>query len=65
MVKNRLLEIRLHMGYRFQKDFAEFLGVDSNNYNLIENNRKQVSLETALKIAKKLNISVENIFTID
>ncbi|WP_303872414.1 hypothetical protein [Tepidanaerobacter acetatoxydans] len=25
-VKNRLLEIRLKMGYKFQKDFAEFFG---------------------------------------
>jgi putative transcriptional regulator len=65
MVKNKLLEIRLQMGYRFQKDFAEFLGMEQQDYNRIENNKKQVSLETALQIAQKLNIPVEKIFKLE
>jgi putative transcriptional regulator len=65
MVKNKLLEIRLQMGYRFQKDFAEFLGMEQQDYNRIENNKKQVSLETALQIAQKLNKSVEEIFKLE
>jgi putative transcriptional regulator len=62
MIKNRLLDIRLQIGYRFQKDFAEFLNMDPNDYNRIENNKKQVSLETAFDIAEKLSKPIEDIF---
>jgi putative transcriptional regulator len=65
MIKNNLLEIRLKMGYRFQKDFAEWLGMEQQDYNRIENNKKQVSLETALQIAQKLNMPVEEIFKLE
>lgn len=65
MVKNRLLEIRLQMGFKKQKDFAAFLEIDSNNYNQIENNKKQVNLEVALKIVKKLKKPIEEIFYIE
>lgn len=61
-IKNRLLEIRLQMGYKKQKEFAEFLDIDSNDYSRIENNKKQVSLETAFNISKKINKSIEEIF---
>lgn len=60
-VKNRLLEIRLKMGYKKQKDFAEFLSVSQANYNKWENNSSQPGMETILKIAKKLNIKIEDI----
>lgn len=62
MIMNKLFQIRLEMGYKFQKDFAEFLGMDSNDYNRIENNKKQVSLETAFDIALKLERCIEDIF---
>lgn len=42
-MKNRLLEIRMQMGYRFQKDFAEYLGISQSEYNRLENNTKQVT----------------------
>lgn len=62
MVKNRLLEIRLQLGYKFQSDFAEFLGINIKDYNRIENNKKQVNLETALRISKRIGKPLENIF---
>lgn len=62
MLKNRLLNIRLELGYKFQKDFAEFLGMSKKDYNLIENNKKGISLEKALEIASKLNLNVEDIW---
>ncbi|MDU2489339.1 MAG: helix-turn-helix domain-containing protein [Clostridium celatum] len=62
MVKNRLLNIRLELGYKFQKDFAEFLGMSKKDYNLIENNKKGISLEKALEIASRLNLKVEDIW---
>lgn len=64
-VRNRLQEIRLQMGYKFQKDFADFLGMEQQDYNRIENNKKQVSLETALIISKKLNMHVDEIFKLE
>lgn len=62
MIKNRLLEIRLKLGYKFQKDFAEVLSMSKKDYNLIENNKKGISLEKALFIAEKLNMKVEDIW---
>ena len=62
MVKNRLLNIRLELGYKFQKDFAEFLGMSKKDYNLIENNKKGISLEKALESASRLNLKVEDIW---
>lgn len=61
-MKNRLLEIRLNMGYKNQQDFADYLAVGRSNYNLIENNKKQVTLEMAMRIAQKVNKHVEDIF---
>lgn len=62
IIKNRLLEIRLEKGYKFQKDFADFLGVDRQDYNKIENNKKQVGMKVAFAIAEKLNMKVDDIF---
>lgn len=61
-IKNILLQIRLNMGYKHAQDFAEVLGIGKSNYSLIENNKKQVTLEQAFKIARKLNMSIEEIF---
>ncbi|KIS22002.1 helix-turn-helix transcriptional regulator [Clostridium botulinum] len=61
-IKNKLLNIRLSMGYKHAKDFAYFLGIGKSNYSLIENNKKQVTLDQAFKIAKKLNMKLEDIF---
>ncbi|WMJ81987.1 helix-turn-helix transcriptional regulator [Clostridium sp. MB40-C1] len=60
-LKNRLLEIRLAKGYKFQKDFAEFLGVSSWLYNRWEKNAVQPSTEALLDISLKLNIKMEDI----
>jgi len=65
MVKNRLLEIRLRLGYKFQKDFAEFLSLSQYQYNRYERNERQPSLEVALKISTKLNTDPRDIFYLD
>lgn len=62
MMKNRLLEIRLSMGYKNSKDFAEFLGLSKSMYSLIENNKRNVNLENAFLIAEKLNMKIEDIW---
>ncbi|MEX0050344.1 helix-turn-helix transcriptional regulator [Clostridium butyricum] len=61
-VKNKLLEIRLKMGYKNAKDFAEMLGLSSSMYSLIENNKRTVNLENAFLIAEKLNMKIEDIW---
>jgi len=65
MVKNKLLQIRLGLGYKFQKDFAEFLEINHKDYNRIENNNKQVYLETAINIGQKLNMKIEDIWYLE
>ena len=64
LIKNRFLEIRLRLGYKFQKDFAEFLEVSQYQYNRYERNENQPSLEVLLKICSKdkLNIDPREIF---
>lgn len=61
MVKNRLLAIRLNLGYKKQKDFAKFIEVSQVSYNKWENNSNQPSLDMVLKISKLLNIKIEDI----
>ncbi len=61
MVKNRLLEIRLSLGYKKQKEFAEYLEVSKASYNKWENNSSQPGVETILLIANKLNLKIEDI----
>lgn len=64
-IKNRLLEIRLKLGYKKQKDFAEYLNMSAKDYNLLENNKKGISLDNAFVIAKKLNMKIEDIWVED
>lgn len=61
-VKNRLLEIRLKLGYKKQKDFAEFLELKQAQYNKFENNKDQPTLDGAFKICEKLNMNIIEVF---
>lgn len=49
------------MGYKKQKDFAEFLELSRPQYSKYENNKEQPSIEVLHKIAKKLNMKMDNI----
>ncbi|WP_312907993.1 helix-turn-helix transcriptional regulator [Tissierella praeacuta] len=64
-VKNRFLEIRLKMGYKFQKDFAEFLELDPSHYNRYEKNKIQPRLEQIYIILKKLNMGFFDLFYLE
>ncbi|WP_332629176.1 helix-turn-helix transcriptional regulator [Halalkalibacter flavus] len=60
-VKNNLKDIR--HDYRMnQTEFADLLGLNVNQYNKYEHNRKQPNLETALMISGKLNKTVNELF---
>lgn len=61
MVKNKLLEIRLRLGYKKQKDFAKYLGFRQSQYNKIENNVSQLNLEQLFQVARKLEIEINEI----
>lgn len=48
-----------------QTEFAEFLGIGPSQYNRYEKQSGQPTIEIALKIAKRLNKTVEEIFYIE
>lgn len=60
-IRNKLLEIRLKLGYKKQRDFAEYLDLNRTQYNKYENNMQQPSIEIFYKIAKKLEITIDQL----
>lgn len=63
-IKNRLKEIRMKEYMCSQTEFAKILRIDYRQYNRYENGIEP-KLSTALHIAKKLNMKVEDIFYLD
>lgn len=63
-VTNNLLSIRLKLGYKKQKDFAEFLEISRPQYNKYENNKEQPSVEVLYRIAQKLNCKIEDLIIV-
>ena len=63
-VKNRLKDIR-HDHRMNQTQFAEYIGVTRSLYNRWEHQRSQPNQEWMLKLAKRLNIKVEDIFYLE
>lgn len=61
VMKNKFLHIRLQRGFRFAKEFADFLEINNQQYSRYEANKSQPSLEIVYKAAKKLNIPIEDI----
>jgi putative transcriptional regulator len=61
MLKNRLKYWR-HQKQMEKKEFSEWLGVGQSQYSRWENQVVQPTLESAWKIAKKLQISIEQLF---
>lgn len=60
-VKNRLLEIRLKLGYKKQIDFANRLKMSRSKYNRLENNTDQPNLDDLFKIANELEMDINEI----
>ncbi len=61
---NRIKELRKAQGYR-QEDLAEALGVSRQTIIAIENNKYNPTLELAMKMARYLKTTVEDLFTIE
>lgn len=64
IVKNRLLNLRLERKFKKQKDFAAYLNLKPSYYNKLENNKSIMSIDTLVKISKKLNISLDEIIEV-
>lgn len=63
-MKNIIKQLRKEAGLR-QEDMAKALGVSRQTIIAIENDKYNPSLELAMKIAKLLNLHVDEIFFLD
>lgn len=63
-MKNNIRELRKKLGFR-QEDIANILGVTRQTINAIENEKYNPTLELAMKLARLLNITVEELFILD
>lgn len=60
-MKNRIKELRKEKGYR-QEDLAEAVNVSRQTIIAIENDKYNPTLELAMRLAKYLNTTVEELF---
>lgn len=63
-MRNKIKELRKQTGLR-QEDMAKELGVTRQTINAIENDKYNPTLELAMKLAKLLKTTVEEIFELD
>lgn len=63
-MRNNIKELRKAKGYR-QEDLATALGVSRQTIIAIENNKYNPTLELAMKLARYLQTTVEELFTLD
>ena len=61
---NHIKELRKAKGYR-QEDLADALGVSRQTIIAIENDKYNPTLELAMKIARYLNTTVEELFILN
>lgn len=60
-IKNNLLKIRFTLGYKFAKDFAEYLNINQNQYAKYECQTIQPASKILLHMCKRLNKPIEEI----
>lgn len=63
-MRNIIKELRKQKQLR-QEDLANIVGVTRQTINAIENNKYDPTLELAMKLAKTLEITVEELFELD
>jgi len=63
-MRNNIKELRKKLGLR-QEDIATTVGVTRQTINAIENEKYDPTLALAMRLAKLLNTSVEQLFTLD
>lgn len=64
IIKNRLLNLRLERKFKKQKDFAAYLNIKTSYYNKLENNKSTMTIDTLVKIVRKLNITLDEIIEV-
>lgn len=64
LVKNRIKELRKEKGLR-QEDLAEKLSVTRQTIIAVENDKYNPTLELAMKMARFLEITVEDLFELE
>ncbi|MFT8314625.1 MAG: helix-turn-helix transcriptional regulator [Clostridium sp.] len=63
-MKNNIKKLRKQLGCR-QEDLANTLGVTRQTINAIENEKYNPTLELAMKLARLLNTTIEELFILD
>lgn len=63
-MKNNIKQLRKAAGLR-QEDMAKILGVSRQTIIAIENDKYNPTLELAMKIARLLQLNVEEIFVLE
>ncbi len=63
-MKNKIKELRTEMGLR-QEDVANQLNVTRQTIIAVENDKYNPSLELAMKLARLLNTTVEELFQLE
>lgn len=63
-MKNRIKVLRKSMGYR-QEDLAAVLGVSRQTIIAIENDKYKPTLELAMRLARHLGTTVEELFQLE
>lgn len=63
-MKNNIKELRKKLGVR-QEDIAITLGVTRQTINAIENQKYNPTLELAMKLARLLNTTVDELFILE
>ncbi|WP_338433528.1 helix-turn-helix transcriptional regulator [Clostridium tyrobutyricum] len=63
-MKNNIRILRKQFGLR-QEDVANALNVTRQTINAIENNKYNPTLELAMKLARLLNTTVDELFILD
>ena len=63
-MRNSIRELRKQLGFR-QEDIASALGVTRQTINAVENEKYSPTLELAMKLAKLLNTTVDELFILD
>ena len=63
-MQNRIKQLRKQAGLR-QEDLAQEMGVTRQTIIAIENNNYNPTLELAMKLARRLDLHVDEIFFLD
>ena len=63
-MRNNIRELRKQLGFR-QEDIATALGVTRQTINAVENEKYSPTLELAMKLAKLLNTTVDELFILN